>query len=196
MIMEFRTRLVVSNKNKRAVVAYVGLGISACSMLLVFFRSLEDYVPWVFGAGVVVILVGAIWAKGKIAAYVLSEEELVVSTAAITIADRHYPLAKLSSLDINVEVYAGMLTEAWGMPKDAISDGMGNDLSFRWQGSKVSCRYYLNSRQHILQLAGVLTEFYEAHIPFIERRGSVRTYLLQQLDEAQLTEFKKKYGYA
>ncbi len=194
--MEFRTRLVVSNKNKRAIVAYVGLGISACSMLLVFFRSLEDYTPWVFGAGVVVILIGAVLAKGKIAAYVLSEEELVVSTAGIRIADRHYPLGELSSLDINIEVYAGMLTEAWGMPKDAISDGMGNDLSFRWQGSKISCRYYLNSRQHTLQLGLALQEFYERHIPFVERRGSVRTYLLQELDAAGLAEFKKKYGYA
>jgi hypothetical protein len=194
--MEFRTRLVVSNKNKRAVVAYVGLGISACSMLLVFFRSLEDYTPWVFGAGVVVILVGAVLAKGKIAAYVLSEEELLISTTGITIAGRHYPLGELSSLDINVEVYAGMLTEAWGMPKDAISDGMGNDLSFRWQGSKISCRYYLNSRQHTTQLGLALQEFYERHIPFIERRGSARTYLLQELDATGLAEFKKRYGYA
>src|ERR1700761_2609368 len=79
-VNEFRTRLVVSNRNKRAVVAYVGLGISACSMLLGFFLSLEEYTPWVFGAGVVVILIGAVLAKGRIAAYILSEEELVIST--------------------------------------------------------------------------------------------------------------------
>ncbi|HEY4337159.1 MAG TPA: hypothetical protein VGM89_14715 [Puia sp.] len=194
--MEFRTRLVVNNKNKRAVVAYIGLAISALSLFMVFFSSLEDYVPWVFGTGVLVVLIGALLAKGRIAVHVLSEEDLVVSVAGIDIGSHHYPLGELSSLDINVEVYAGMLTEAWGMPKDAISDGMGNDLSFRWQGSKVSCRYYLNSRQHTLQLAGVLAEFYERHIPFIERRGSVRTYLLQQLNEAQLAEFKQKYGYA
>jgi hypothetical protein len=194
--MEFRTRLVVSNKNKRAVVAYAGLGISAVSLVLVFFPSLEDYVAWVFGTGVLVVLIGAVLAKGKIAVYVISEEELVISTSGIAIGSRNYPLGELSSLDINMEVYAGVLTEAWGMPKDAISDGMGNDLSFRWQGSKITCRYYLNSKQHTMQLGLVLQEFYERHIPFIERRGSTRTYLLQELDATGLAEFKKKYGYA
>jgi len=194
--MEFRTRLVVRNKNKRAVVSYAGLGISAVSLVLVFFPSLEDYVAWVFGTGVLVVLIGAVLAKGKIAVYVISEEELVISTSGIAIGSRNYPLGELSSLDINMEVYAGMLTEAWGMPKDAISDGMGNDLSFRWQGSKITCRYYLNSKQHTMQLGLVLQEFYERHVPFIERRGSTRTYLLQELDATGLAEFKKKYGYA
>src|SRR5450432_903234 len=100
--MEFRTRLVVSNKNKRAVVSYAGLGISAVSLVLVFFPSLEDYVAWVFGTGVLVVLIGAVLAKGKIAVYVISEEELVISTSGIAIGSRNYPLGELSSLDINM----------------------------------------------------------------------------------------------
>jgi hypothetical protein len=193
--MEFRTRLVVSNKSRKAVVAYVGLVIAAVSLLMVFFRSLEDYIPWAFGTGVVVVLIGAVLAKGKIATYGLSDEELVVSAAGIAIGGAFYPLEQVSDLNFNVEVFAGMPTEAWGMPKDAISDGMGNELGFRWEGAKIACRFYLNSELHTQQLGVVFREFYERHIPFIECRGSTRTYLFRQLSADELAEFKKKYGY-
>jgi hypothetical protein len=193
--MEFRTKLVLGNKSTKAIVAYIGLGIAGLSMVMIFFQSLQNYIPWVFGSGVFIILVGAVLAKGKIATHGLSEEELVVSGAGIAIGPQFYPLEALTKLDFNVETYAGMPTEAWGMPKDAISDGMGNDLSFRYKEATVACRYYLNSRQHTLQLGDVFREFYERHIPFIERRGAVRTYLFRQLSAEELAEFRKRYGY-
>jgi hypothetical protein len=194
-MMQFRTRLVVSTRSRKAIVAYVGLLIAALSLAMVFFRSLEDYIPWAFGTGVVLVLIGAVLAKGKIATYGLSEEELVVAATGITIARAYYPLEQVSDLHFNVEVFAGMPTEAWGMPKDAISDGMGNELGFRWQETKVDCRFYLNSEQHTRQLGIVFREFYEHHIPFIERRGSTRTYLFRPVSPEELAEFKKKYGY-
>jgi hypothetical protein len=193
--MEFRTKLVVSNRSKKAVIAYAGLLIAALSLAMVFFRSLEDYIPWVFGTGIVVVLIGAVLAKGKIATHGLSEEDLVISSRGIAIGRVFYPLEKVRDLNINIEVYAGMPTEAWGMPRDAISDGMGNELDFRFEGEKIHCRLYLNSEAHTVQLGVVLRELYERHFPFIERRGSVRTYLFQQLTPEQLTAFKKKYGY-
>lgn len=193
--MEFRTKLVVHNRSKRAIIAYIGLAIAASSMLLVFFRSLEDFLPWVFGAGVLIILLGALLAKGRIATSVLSEEDLVLGLAGIAIGSRFYAMEEVEQLDVDVQVYAGMLTEAWGMPKDAFSDGMGNYLSFTCKGQKINCRFYLNSQAHTMQLGLLFKTFYERHIPFVERRGSARTYLLRELSPGELEAFKKEYRY-
>jgi hypothetical protein len=41
----------------------------------------------------------------------------------------------------------------------------------------------------------VFDGFYRGHVPFIERNRSRRTYLFQMLNERELEEFKKRYGY-
>jgi hypothetical protein len=75
------------------------------------------------------------------------------------------------------------------------SEGMTNDLSFKAGGAKVVCGFYLDSKAHVAQLGVLFDAFYRGHVPFIERNRSQRTYLFQLLDERELAEFKKRYGY-
>src|SRR5258708_38419517 len=89
--MEFRTKLVVKRKNKRAYVAYAGLGIAMSSLVLVFFPSMEDYLGWVFGTGIAIVVIGAIIAKGDVMNYGLSEEQLGVSLDRILIGGGTLP---------------------------------------------------------------------------------------------------------
>src|SRR5258708_12496845 len=105
--MEFRTKLVVKRKNKRAYVAYAGLGIAMSSLVLVFFPSMEDYLGWIFGTGIAIVVIGAIIAKGDVMNYGLSEEELVVSLDRILIGGQSYPMKQVSKIDFNVETYTG-----------------------------------------------------------------------------------------
>ena len=62
--MQFRTKLVISRRNKRAYVAYAGLFIAASSLLLVFIPTLSDDIPYVFGTGIGIVIIGAIIARG------------------------------------------------------------------------------------------------------------------------------------
>src|SRR5258708_40334544 len=108
--MEFRTKLVVKRKNKRAYVAYAGLGIAMSSLVLVFFPSMEDYLGWVFGTGIAIVVIGAIIAKGDGMNYGLSEEELFVSLDRILIGGQTYPNKRGNKMKFNVKRYPGRNT--------------------------------------------------------------------------------------
>lgn len=193
--MEFRTRLVVKRRNKRAYVAYAGLFIAASSLVLVFIPGMNEYIPWVFGGGIAIVVIGAVIARGDVSTYGLSEDWLSVTPAGIVVGDDRYALADVKELDFNVEAYAGMYVNDGAMISGQNSDGMTNELSFEAGGRKVRCGFYLESKLHVQQLALLFNEFYERHIPFIERNRSTRTYMFQKLSDKELMEFKKKYGY-
>jgi hypothetical protein len=194
--MEFRTKLVIRRRNKRAWLAYAGLIIAASSLLLVFIPSLNDYIPYVFGAGIAVVVVGALIARGDVRTYGLSPEDLVVSAAGVTVGSMHYPMRLVSNMNFNVEAYNGLYVNDGAMISGSKSDGMTNGLSFESGSGKVSVGFYLDSKEHVQQLGLVFDEFYRAHLPFIERNRGRRTYLFQMLSEGELEEFKRKYGYA
>lgn len=193
--MEFRTKLVVTRKNKRARVAYAGLFIAASSLVMVFVPAWYDYIGWVFGSGIAVVVIGALIARGDVADYGLSEELLVVSLAGIDVGSRHYPLNQVSNIDFDVQAYAGMYVNDGAMVSGSNSDGMTNRLTFEAEGKKVACGFYLENKLHAQQLALLFNTFYERHIPFIEHNRSTRTYMFQVLSEKELEGFKSRYGY-
>jgi hypothetical protein len=194
--MEFRTKIVVSRRNKRAYTAYVGLFIAAASLLLVFIPSLSVYIPYVFGTGVAVVVIGALIARGDVRNYGLSGEELVISTKGIQVGALFHPLKMVRAMDFNVEAYAGMYVNDGAMISGSNSDGMTNELKFESGGASVKCGFYLGSKQQVQQLAQLFDTFYQQHIPFIERNRNTRTYMLRVLTESELEEFKKKYAYS
>ena len=194
--MEFRTKIVVSRRNKRAYIAYMGLFIAVASLLLVFIPSLDVYIPYVFGTGVAVVVIGALIARGDVRNYGLSGEELVISTEGIRLGALFHPLKMVRSMDFNVEAYAGMYVNDGAMISGSNSDGMTNELKFESGGGLVKCGFYLGSKQQVQQLAQLFDTFYQQHIPFIERNRHTRTYMLRVLSESELEEFKKKYHYS
>lgn len=194
--MEFRTKLVVRRKNKKAYVAYAGLFIAMLSLVMAFIPATQDYYAYAFGIGLAVVIIGAVIARGDVSNYGLSEEELVVSENGITIGGQHYPLNQISKMDFNVEAYAGRYMNDGAMISGTSSDGMTNQLQFESDGKTVVCGFFLSSQTHVFELGGVFDELYVRHIPFIERNKSTRTYLFQILSEQQVVEFKRRYGYA
>ena len=193
--MEFRTKIVIRRRNRRAYIAYAGLVIAAFSLILVFIPPAEDYIPYVFGAGIAVVVIGAVIARGDVRYYGLSPEDLVINGEGITIGTVYYPFKLVTEMDFNVEAYNGLYVNDGAMVSGSKSDGMTNDLSFKVGGGKVACGFYLDSKEHVAQLGVLFDAFYRGHVPFIERNRSRRTYLFQQLNERELEEFKKRYGY-
>jgi hypothetical protein len=194
--MEFRTKIVTSKRNRRAWPAYAGLFIAASSLLLVFIPAYSDYIPYVFGTGIAVVIVGAIIARGDVRSYGLSAEDLVVSLSGITIGATHYPMHLVSNMDFNVEAYNGMYVNDGAMVSGSNSDGMTNALIFEAGGKRITCGFYLESALHVQQLGLLFDEFYQRHLPFIERNRSTQTYMFRVLSARELEEFKRKYGYA
>jgi hypothetical protein len=193
--MEFRTQLVTSRRNPRAYVAYAGLVIAASSLVLVFIPGMNYYIPYVFGVGIAVVILGAVIARGDMRRYGLSAEELVVSVAGITIGAIHYPMRLVSKIDFNVEAFNGMYVNDGAMVSGSHSDGMTNSLGFEAGGAKVECGFYLANKEHVQQLGAFFHSLYERHIPFVERSRSTRTYMFKVLNERELEEFKTRYGY-
>jgi hypothetical protein len=142
------------------------------------------------------VVIGAVIARGDVRNYGLSEDELVVDPEGVTVGAVHYPMRLVSEMDFNVEAYNGLYVNDGAMVSGSNSDGMTNDLSFKANGGKVACGFYLESKQHVQQLGLLFDEFYRKRIPFVERNRSRRTYLLQHLNERELEEFKKRYGYS
>ena len=194
--MQFRTKLVISRRNKRAYVAYAGLFVAASSLLLVFIPSLSDDIPYVFGTGIGIVIIGAIIARGDVRNYGLSADDLLVSPEGISIGAVFYPLRMVSDLDFNVEAYNGMYVNDGAMVSGSKSDGMTNELSFVAGGQRVKCGFYLESMEHVQQLGLLFDALYQRHIPFVEHNRNTRTYMLKVLNERELEEFKRRYGYA
>lgn len=193
--MEFRTNLVISRRNPRAYMAYAGLVIAASSLVLVFIPGLSYYIPYVFGVGIAVVVIGAVIARGDVRRYGLSDELLVVNSQGITVGAVHYPMRMVSNIDFNVEAFNGMYVNDGAMVSGSNSDGMTNSLTFESGGAKIDCGFYLASREHVQQLAMLFDEWYQRHMPFVERNRSTRTYMFRVLNQRELDEFKRSYGY-
>jgi hypothetical protein len=193
--MEFRTKIVIRRRNRRAYIAYAGLVIAALSLVLVFIPPAEDYIPYVFGTGIAVVVIGALIARGDVRNYGLSPEDLVINSEGITVGAVHYPFRLVTEMDFNVEAYNGLYMNDGAMVSGSKSDGMTNGLSFNAGGAKVACGFYLDSKEHVAKLGVLFDAFYRAHVPFIERNRGKRTYLFQALNPKELEEFKKRYGY-
>jgi len=194
--MEFRTKLVMSRRNKRAYVAYAGLFITASSLAVAFIPPVSYYYPYVFGVGIGLVILGAIIARGDVRSYGLSEDELVVNAAGISVGAVHYPIRMVSRIDFNVEAYNGLYMNDGAMVSGSNSDGMTNQLTFESGGAKIDCGFYLSGKAQVQELALLFNEFYERRIPFVERNRSTRTYMFKVLNEKELEEFKRRYGYA
>lgn len=189
--MEFRTRRVITTPKKKAWLAYTGLLVALSSLLFVYLPVPRSYITVIFVTGVILILIGAFIAKGNISLVALSEDDLVVTPEKLSLEGQEYPMKEIKQLSFNVNGYAGMQD-----PYSAYKlDGMANELQFQWKGQGQTVRFYLNSKEHVRILGELFKIFYEQHIPFIEMTGTTRTYLFRDLDEEQLAEFKKKYGY-
>jgi len=193
--MEFRTRIVIRKRNKRAYIAYAGLFIAVSSLVFAFIPNMQDYIPYVFGGGIAVVVIGAVVARGDVRNYGVSDQEVVVTPDGITVGLVRYPLGIVSDMDFNVEAYNGLYMNDGSMVSGSYSDGMTNGLTFRSGGAKVDIGFYLESKLHVQQLGLVFDEFYRRHVPFVERNRSRRTYLFQHLNERELEEFKARYGY-
>lgn len=202
-LMEFQTKIVESNKNPKARIAWGGGIVIALSMILMCMDRYQHYGFWLFGVGVAVLVVGALVAKGDVDVMELSDTDMVVNLEEILVGETVYPLAQVSGIEFQVEGYDGMVDRQGYSSSDVplnrmagLVNGMNNYLDFSFGGEKVEWQFYLADPQHVQQLGELFKEFYAKGIPFHEcSQVSKRTFLFEPVSEKEWEDRMIVNGY-
>lgn len=97
--MEFQTKIIEKKKNPRARVAFAGIVLLVMAMILAVIRGNEQAAMCAFGIGMVVLVGGAIYAKGDLSHTGISATDLVVNVAELRIGTVAYPIAQVDKLE-------------------------------------------------------------------------------------------------
>jgi hypothetical protein len=199
--MEFQTKIVEGNKNPRAKVVWAGAGLLFLAMILMCMDKYRNYGFWLFGLAVVVLIIGALFAKGDVDVIEISATDIVVNIEEIRVGDQVFPLAQVADIVFQVEGYDGMIDAEGYAPgtsarRVGLLNGMNNYLDFKFGGEKQEWQFYLPDPQHVQQLGALLKEFYEKRIPFLERSvTSSRTFLFAPVTKKQWEDLMIEHGY-
>jgi hypothetical protein len=201
--MEFQTKIVEGNKNPRAWVAWAGGASLFLAMMLMCIGGYQRVGFWLFGFGVVALLVGAFLAKGDVGAIDVSAIDLVISPEDIRIGGTVYPLSQVTQLVFQVEGYDGMIDpEGYGAytkysRRRGFLNGMNNYVNFRIGEEKMEWQFYLPDPQHVQQLGALFKELYAKRIPFLERSvTSDQTFLFEPVTKKEWEDRMLENGYA
>jgi hypothetical protein len=158
-----------------------------------------------FGLAVVVLIIGALFAKGDVDVIEISVTDIVVNTEDIRVGDQVFPLAQVEDIVFQVEGYDGMI-DAEGYAQGSLPgsstrrvgllNGMNNYLDFKFGGEKQEWQFYLPDPQHVQQLGALFKEFYAKRIPFVEQNvTSNRTFLFAPVTEKKWEDMMIEHGY-
>ena len=198
--MEFQTKIIEGNKNPRARVVWVGAALIFVSMVLMCMNGYVHYGFWLFGAGVVVLIVGLMGAKGDVDLMELSETNLVMDCEQIRVGETVYPLSQVTEIEFQVEGYDGMVDEqgyaSTRYRGQGILNGMNNYLDFKFEDEKVEWQFYLPDPASVQQLGELFKELYSKGILFREcSQVSKRTFLFAPVTEGQWEDLMIQNGY-
>lgn len=201
--MEFQTKIVEGNKNPKARVAWAGGIVLFVSMILMCVDAYQRYGFWLFGVGVVVLIGGAMLAKGDVDVMELSDTDIVVNAQEIRVGDAVYPLSQVTGIEFQVEGYDGMVdsqgyasSDVPGNRKFGLLNGMNNYLDFTFGGKKIEWQFYLADPAHVQQLGELFKAFYAKGIPFHEcSQISKRTFLFEPVTEKEWEDRMILNGY-
>lgn len=201
--MEFRTKIVEGNKNPKARIVWAGAAILFLGMVLMCIDAYQHYGFWLFGIGVVVLIVGVLAAKGDVDIENVSETDLVVGDQEIRVGDATYSILLLKEIEFQVEGYDGM-SDPYGFSPHGTSryqtrgslNGLNNYLSFTMGDDKVETQFYLPDPQHVQQLGTLFKEWYAKGISFRECNvTSKRTFLFVAVTEKEWEDRMIVNGY-
>ena len=200
--MEFKTKIIEGNKNPKAKVVWAGAGLLFVSMILMCLDKYRNYGFWLFGLAVVVLIIGALFAKGDVDVIELSVADIVVNTEEIRVGDQVFPLAQVEDIVFQVEGYDGMVDpEGYALKSrysrtSGLLNGMNNYLNFTFEGQKQEWQFYLPDPEHVQQLGALFKDFYAKRIPFVERSAtSSRTYLFAPVSKEKWEDLMIENGY-
>lgn len=201
--MEFQTKIVEGNKNPRARIVWAGAAVIFLGMVLMCIDAYQRYGFWLFGIGVVMLILGAFMAKGDVDFENVSETNLVIDTQEIRVGDATYSIPLLKGIEFQVEGYYGM-SDPYGYTRNSrmrsgyrgTLNGVNNYITFMMGDEKVETQFYLPDPQHVQQLGALFKEWYAKGILFRECNvTSNRTFLFEPVTEKEFEDRMMVNGY-
>ena len=202
--MKFHTKIVEANKNPRARVAWGGGVLAGLGMILTCWEPYRMYGLWLFGIGVMVMIVGTLVARGDVDVIDISATDLIIDSDEIRIGESGFLIGILTDIEFQVEGYDGMLNSQGGGNIGGQSsryrnynNGMNNFLSFVCGSEKNEWQFYLQDAQHVQVLGQLFKEWYAKGIAFREQdQGGQRTFLFAPVTEEEWKDQMTVNGYA
>ena len=195
--MEFQTKIVEHKKNPRARVPAIGVVLFIVAMILSV-THFEQFAVWLFGVAMVLLIGGAIYARGDLSNIGVSATDLVINISEVRIGATQYLLSQVANLEFIVEGYDGMETPGtsnYRRNREDYLNGMDNYLCFVSDGNEVKCRFYLGDPQHVQLLGALYKEFYSRRISFVERSSGWRTFMFEAVTDSQWEDLMIQNGY-
>ena len=203
--MAFQTKIIEVNKNPKAKVVWAGAGLLFLAMILMCMDKYRNYGLWLFGVAVVVLIIGAVFAKGDVDVIELSATDIIINTEEIRVGNTVFPLAQVEDIVFQVEGYDGMI-DAEGYARGSLPgssarrvgllNGINNYLDFKFSGEKQEWQFYLPDPEHVQQLGALFKELYAKRIPFLERNvTNSRTFLFAPVTKRQWEDLMIEHGY-
>ncbi len=162
------------------------------------------------GWGITSVLFFKILKKKKRPVKTLIDYDLHFNAETIVVGAHTYPIASLRNLRLNVGHYDGEPTVKKNGARVALegikmfADGPGNNpefydgsdsqLSFLAGGTPISLSFYIGSEAQRDQFNTLLKIWYTAGIDVQEFSHGLRTYLMKQLNYAEIQAFKERFG--
>jgi hypothetical protein len=202
--MEFQAKIVEGNKNPKARIVWAGAAVIFVGMVLMCIDAYQHYGFWLFGVGVVVLILGIVASRGDVDLEKLSDTELVIGMEEISVGETKYMIPLLKGIEFQVEGYDGMTDPSgyspWGRRRysgqSGLLNGMNNYLTFIMGDEKVETQFYLPDPQHVQQLGALFKAWYAKGIPFRECNiTSNRTFLFEPVTEKEWEDRMILNGY-
>jgi hypothetical protein len=200
--MEFQTKIVTGNKNPKARIVWVGGALLFLAMILTCIGQYQRYGLWLFGIAVVVLVLGAVLARGDVDIIDVSAVDIVINTEEIRVGETSYRVSEVTDIVFQVEGYEGMVDpdgyveRGYASRVRGLLNGMNNYLDFKIGGEKVEWQFYLPDPQHVQQLGALFKEWYAKRIPFLERGvTSKRTFLFEPVTKKEWEDRMIENGY-
>jgi hypothetical protein len=200
--MVFQTKIVEGNKNPRARIVWAGAAVLFLGMVLMCMDAYQRYGFWLFGVGVVLLIVGALAAKGDVDFENVSDADLVIDMEEIRVGGTQYMIPLLKGIEFQVEGYDGMsdsngyASYRRGRGQPGSLNGLNNYLTFTMGEDKVETQFYLPDPQRVQLLGALFKAWYEKGIPFRECNVTGhRTFLFESVTEKELEDQMIVHGY-
>jgi hypothetical protein len=189
--IEFKSRLITRNPDSGTNKAYIIIAAAIVACIVFAALKLYTYATIGFAVALVTVLVITIAKKGRIHAVVVSDKLLHLTPTSVTIDGRMFRISEITDLAFHIDAFSGMRYPS----ERATSSGMQNLISFKYHGSEEQYNFFLQNRQHAVQLCAVIREYYRNRIPVVETDyAGRRTWLMQRIETMEEVEkFKKRH---
>ena len=157
--------------------------------------SLEYLTPFFLAALILFVIVAAVVFKGDVSSYKL-ENDLYIFDSEIQICHIVFPMDEVQELKFSFRSFYGMIFPGYDTEPDPAysrSYGLDNRISFKYKNQHFNYKFYIHSQQHFFQFRDMLEQLYIQQVVFEENNYQGKTFMMHNVNDAELRILQRKY---